>query len=110
MRRAIRIARLQSEAGAYVGAREELDVLLLDQVHADEKPGLLGSDRAPGERFEKRAPPGSLHSEQRIGHEQRPARQIEEAIEPVHFLDRLQRIERAPRDVALGALHAKSAV
>ena len=80
------IARLEPEARRDVGLGHEREVFLLDEVQANEQPHLPRAHRPLGERLEELPAPGLLHSEERVGDEERPLREVEEAIQPVHLL------------------------
>ena len=106
----VRIARFEPEAGGHVGASHQRDVLLVEQIEADEEPHLARPHRAPRERLEKGLAPARLHPEERVGDEQGQRGQIEEAIERVHLLDRALGVEDAPAHVALRAFHAECTI
>src|SRR5690606_25601933 len=85
----LRIPRFEPKTGGHVGARHELELLAIDEVDANQEPRLSCPTRTPRQPLEEGLAPAPFHPEQRVGDEQRPAAEIEKAVEPVDLLHRL---------------------
>ena len=85
------IAGLEPEAGRDVGARHQREVLALEQIDADEEPDLPRAHRPRASASRNCAASDVFIPKSASAMNSVQRREVEEAIEPVHLLDRLRR-------------------